>query len=168
MTTEALRQSHKVGALGLHADARNLTAIHLIHDLLQRIVVPHDDRKREAFLRRRGELIDREHDPAVARNGDHRPMRRADLGADGHRKGDAEGNLTYRKTARNFNPMMATAGKLTLAEVEHLVPMGALDKDAIHTPGIFVTRIIDGSPYSKPIEKRTNRKRTEGSHAVVS
>ena len=83
-------------------------------------------------------------------------------------KGDTEGNLIYRKTARNFNPNMATAGRVTLAEVEILVEAGELDPDQIHTPGIFVTRIIDGSPYHKPIEKRTNRKRTEGSHAVVS
>jgi len=83
-------------------------------------------------------------------------------------KGDTEGNLVYRKTARNFNPNMATAGRVTLAEVEILVEAGELDPDQVHTPGIFVTRIIDGSPYHKPIEKRTTRKRTEGSHAVVS
>src|ERR1700742_1822531 len=79
-------------------------------------------------------------------------------------KGDTEGNLVYRKTARNFNPNMATAARVTLAEVEILVEAGELDPDQIHTPGIYVTRIIDGSPYTKPIEKRTNRKRTEGSH----
>jgi 3-oxoacid CoA-transferase subunit A len=83
-------------------------------------------------------------------------------------KGDTEGNLIYRKTARNFNPNMATAGRVTIAEVEILVETGELDPDQIHTPGIFVTRIIDGSPYHKPIEKRTVRKRTEGPHAVVS
>ena len=83
-------------------------------------------------------------------------------------KGDAEGNLIYRKTARNFNPNMATAGRITIAEVEELVEVGTLDPDQIHTPGIFVTRIIDGSPYQKLIEKRTLRKRTEGSHAVVA
>src|SRR5580692_6595607 len=83
-------------------------------------------------------------------------------------KGDTEGNLIYRKTARNFNPNMATAGRVTLAEVEILVEAGELDPDQIHTPGIFVTRIIDGSPYHKPIEKRTLRKRTEGAHAVVA
>src|SRR6202161_393208 len=83
-------------------------------------------------------------------------------------KGDTEGNLIYRKTARNFNPNMETAGRVTLAEVEILVEAGELDPDQVHTPGIFVTRIIDGSPYHKPIEKRTNRKRTEESHAVVS
>jgi 3-oxoacid CoA-transferase subunit A len=83
-------------------------------------------------------------------------------------KGDTEGNLIYRKTARNFNPNMATAGRVTVAEVEILVEAGELDPDQIHTPGIFVSRIIDGSPYHKPIEKRTVRKRTESSHAVVS
>jgi 3-oxoacid CoA-transferase subunit A len=83
-------------------------------------------------------------------------------------KGDTEGNLIYRKTARNFNPNMATAGRITVAEVEELVEPGALDPEAIHTPGIYVQRIIDGSPYDKKIEKRTVRKRTEDSHAVVS
>ncbi len=71
-------------------------------------------------------------------------------------KGDREGNLVYRKTARNFNPMMATAGKVTVAEVEELVPLGALDPDHIHTPGIFVQRIIQGK-HEKRIEKRTIR-----------
>jgi 3-oxoacid CoA-transferase subunit A len=83
-------------------------------------------------------------------------------------KGDTEGNLIYRKTARNFNPNMATAGRVTIAEVEVLVEAGELDPDQIHTPGIFVKRIIDGSPYRKQVEKRTVRKRPEGSHAVVS
>ncbi len=83
-------------------------------------------------------------------------------------KGDTEGNLIYRKTARNFNPNMATAGRVTVAEVEELVEVGTLDPDQIHTPGIFVTRIIDGSPYQKLIEKRTLRERTEASHAVVA
>jgi 3-oxoacid CoA-transferase subunit A len=72
-------------------------------------------------------------------------------------RGDAEGNLVYRKTARNFNPMMATAGKVTVAEVEELVPVGSLDPDCIHTPGIFVQRIIQGESYEKRIEKRTVR-----------
>jgi 3-oxoacid CoA-transferase subunit A len=72
-------------------------------------------------------------------------------------KGDAQGNLVYRKTARNFNPMMATAGKVTVAEVEELVPVGALDADAIHTPGIFVKRLVLGQEYEKRIEKRTVR-----------
>ncbi|MBA3810291.1 MAG: CoA transferase subunit A [Caulobacteraceae bacterium] len=76
-------------------------------------------------------------------------------------KGDAEGNLIYRKTARNFNPMMATAGKVTVAEVEELVEVGALDKDGIHTPGIFVDRIIQGGPYEKRIERVTTRPRPE-------
>jgi len=72
-------------------------------------------------------------------------------------KGDATGNLVYRKTARNFNPMMATAGKVTVAEVEELVPIGTLDPDGIHTPGIFVQRIIQGYGYEKRIENRTMR-----------
>jgi 3-oxoacid CoA-transferase subunit A len=72
-------------------------------------------------------------------------------------KGDAEGNLVYRMTARNFNPMMATAGKVTVAEVEELVPVGSLDPDSIHTPGIFVQRIVQGPSYEKRIEKRTVR-----------
>ena len=74
-------------------------------------------------------------------------------------KGDAEGNLIYRRTARNFNPMMATAAKLVIAEVEELVPIGALDPDQIHTPGIFVQRILQGARYVKQIENRTVRKR---------
>jgi 3-oxoacid CoA-transferase subunit A len=74
-------------------------------------------------------------------------------------RGDAEGNLVYRKTARNFNPMMATAGRTTVAEVEELVPVGTFDPDQIHTPGIFVQRIFAGSHYRKPIEQRTVRKR---------
>jgi len=74
-------------------------------------------------------------------------------------KGDTEGNLIYRKTARNFNPMMATAGKLTIAEVEHLVEPGELDPDAIVTPGVFVQRIIHVPNAKKHIEQRTTRKR---------
>jgi 3-oxoacid CoA-transferase subunit A len=74
-------------------------------------------------------------------------------------KGDTEGNLIYRKTARNFNPMMASAGRVTVAEVEHLVEAGSLDPDTIHTPGIFVQRIIQGASYLKSIEHRTVRKR---------
>jgi 3-oxoacid CoA-transferase subunit A len=74
-------------------------------------------------------------------------------------KGDEEGNLVYRKTARNFNPMMASAGKVTVAEVEELVPVGTLDPDQIHTPGIFVNRIIKGEQYEKRIEQRTVRKK---------
>jgi 3-oxoacid CoA-transferase subunit A len=75
-------------------------------------------------------------------------------------KGDTEGNLIYRKTARNFNPMMATAGRITVAEVEHLVQPGELDPDHVHTPGIFVQRIIQGTNYVKAIEQRTVRKRS--------
>ena len=74
-------------------------------------------------------------------------------------RGDTEGNLVYRKTARNFNPMMATAGRVTVAEVEELVATGTLDPDQIHTPGIFVQRIIRGTGYLKTIENRTVRKR---------
>jgi 3-oxoacid CoA-transferase subunit A len=74
-------------------------------------------------------------------------------------KGDAEGNLVYRKTARNFNPMMATAGKITIAEVEELVPTGSIDPDHIHTPGIFVQRIVEVGTDKKRIEQRTLRKR---------
>lgn len=70
-------------------------------------------------------------------------------------KGDAHGNLVFRKTARNFNPMMATAGKITIAEVEEFVPAGALDPDEIHTPGIFVQRVIKAGSYEKPIEQLT-------------
>jgi 3-oxoacid CoA-transferase subunit A len=72
-------------------------------------------------------------------------------------KGDDAGNLIYRKTARNFNPMMATAGRITVAEVELLVPAGALDKDAIHTPGIFVDRVVQGAHFEKRIERITTR-----------
>jgi 3-oxoacid CoA-transferase subunit A len=74
-------------------------------------------------------------------------------------KGDTEGNLVYRKTARNFNPMMATAAKLTVAEVEHLVEPGEIDPDHIITPGIFVKRIIHVPNAKKHIEQRTVRKR---------
>jgi 3-oxoacid CoA-transferase subunit A len=74
-------------------------------------------------------------------------------------KGDTEGNLVYRKTARNFNPMMATAGKTTVAEVEHLVPTGQIDPDHIVTPGIFVDRIFEGGFFEKRIERVTTRSR---------
>jgi len=74
-------------------------------------------------------------------------------------KGDTAGNLIYRKTARNFNPMMATAAKVTVAEVEHLVPAGELNPDHIHTPGIFVKRIIDVGTANKRIEFRNTRPR---------
>jgi 3-oxoacid CoA-transferase subunit A len=73
-------------------------------------------------------------------------------------RGDAEGNLVYRKTARNFNPMMATAARVTIAEVEHLVETGAIDPDHVHTPGIFVRHIFQGAGYQKRIERRTTRK----------
>jgi 3-oxoacid CoA-transferase subunit A len=74
-------------------------------------------------------------------------------------KGDTMGNLIYRSTARNFNPVMAMAGKITIAEVEHLVPAGELDPDQIHTPGIYVHRIFEGRDYEKRIEQRTVRTR---------
>ena len=76
-------------------------------------------------------------------------------------KGDTEGNLVYRKTARNFNPMMATAGRVTVAEVEHLVPPGEIDPDHIITPGIFVKRMVHVQNPSKRIEQRTVRKRAQ-------
>ena len=72
-------------------------------------------------------------------------------------KADTMGNLVYRKTTRNFNPVMATAGRITIAEVEQIVPIGSLDPDSIHTPGIFVQRILQGAKYEKRIEKRTYR-----------
>jgi 3-oxoacid CoA-transferase subunit A len=81
----------------------------------------------------------------------------ADLSIVKAHTGDAEGNLVYRKTARNFNPMMATAGKVCLAEVEHLVPVGSIDKDHIHTPGVYVDRIFQGASFEKRIEQRTVR-----------
>jgi 3-oxoacid CoA-transferase subunit A len=74
-------------------------------------------------------------------------------------KGDTMGNLIFRSTARNFNPMMAMAGKITIAEVEELVPAGELDPDHIHTPGIYVQRIFQGERYEKRIEQRTTQKR---------
>lgn len=73
-------------------------------------------------------------------------------------KGDAEGNLVFRNTARNFNPMMAAAAKMTVAEVEELVPVGSLDPNNIHVPGIYVKRILQGAAYEKRIEQRTTRK----------
>ena len=74
-------------------------------------------------------------------------------------KGDTHGNLVYRATAQNFNPLMAMAAKVTIAEVEELVPAGAIDPHHIHTPGIYVSRIIQGRGYEKPIEQRTTRSR---------
>lgn len=74
-------------------------------------------------------------------------------------KGDEAGNLIFKSTARNFNPMMAMAGRITVAEVEELLPAGSLDPDQIHTPGIYVHRIFQGNTYEKRIEQRTVRKR---------
>ena len=78
-------------------------------------------------------------------------------------KGDTWGNLVYHKTARNFNPMMATAANVTIAEVEHLVEVGELEPDMIHTPSIFVKRIFQGELYERRIERRTVRKAAAGS-----
>ncbi len=75
-------------------------------------------------------------------------------------KGDKWGNLVYRKTARNFNPMMATAANVTIAEVEHLVEVGELNPDSIHTPSVYVKRIFQGELYERRIERRTIRKST--------
>ena len=74
-------------------------------------------------------------------------------------KGDRHGNLVYRKTAQAFAPMIATAGEITIAEVEHLVEPGEIDPDHVHTPGIYVQRIFQGNDWRKPIEQRTTRKR---------
>jgi 3-oxoacid CoA-transferase subunit A len=82
-------------------------------------------------------------------------------------KADTEGNLIYRKTARNFNPMIATAGKLTVAEVEILVEPGELEPDQIHTPGIFVDRIVVGKNYVKHIERLTTRQRSAAPAAAT-
>ena len=72
-------------------------------------------------------------------------------------KADENGNLVYRKTARNFNPVCAMAGRITIAEVEEIVPVGSIDPDEVHTPGIFVQRLFKGKDYEKRIEKRTVR-----------
>ncbi|MFH0981295.1 MAG: CoA transferase subunit A [Planctomycetota bacterium] len=82
---------------------------------------------------------------------------RADLALVKAYMGDAAGNLIFCKTARNFNPMMATAADITIAEVEKLVPVGAIDPDHVHTPGIFVSYLFEGTNYEKRIEQRTNR-----------
>ena len=74
-------------------------------------------------------------------------------------KADEAGNLIFRKTARNFNQPMATAGKICVAEVEEIVPVGSLDPDSIHLPSIYVKRLIDGAPYDKKIEFRMTRSR---------
>lgn len=87
---------------------------------------------------------------------------RADLAIVRAWKGDTEGNLMFRKTARNFNPIMATAAKVTIAEVEHIVEAGELDPDSIHTPGIFVDRIVQGSDYERRIQKLKTRVRSPG------
>ena len=86
---------------------------------------------------------------------------RADLAMVKAWRGDHEGNLVFRKTSRNFNPNMATAAKITIAEVEELVPNGTLDPDQIHTPGIFVSRIFQGRDYTRQIEFHTTRPRQE-------
>ena len=104
-------------------------------------------------------------------DGEHYVMEtwlRADLSIVKAWKGDTEGNLVFRKTARNFNPVMATAGKITIVEVEHLVEPGELEADLIHTPGIYVQRIFQGQGYEKRIERVTTRPRpeTEGSAAA--
>jgi 3-oxoacid CoA-transferase subunit A len=77
-------------------------------------------------------------------------------------RGDELGNLVYRRTARNFNPVMATAGRVTVAEVEELVPVGSIDPDQVHTPGVFVQRLVVGTSYSRRIEQRTTRPRPQG------
>ena len=83
-------------------------------------------------------------------------------------KGDTAGNLIYRKTARNFNPMMATAARVTVAEVEHLVPAGELNPDHIHTPGIFVKRIVEVGTTKKRIEFRNTRPRPSSAPAAAT
>lgn len=84
---------------------------------------------------------------------------KADLAIIKAHKGDTEGNLVFNKTARNFNPEMATAAAITIAEVEELVDIGGIDPDEVHTPGIFVSRIIHGTNYEKRIERVTTRPR---------
>ena len=93
---------------------------------------------------------------------------RADLSIIKGWKADEAGNLVFRKTARNFNPMMATAGRVTVAEVEEIVEAGTLDPDQVHLPGIYVKRMILGAPYDKKIEFRTVRERESVSAAVGS
>ncbi|WP_183944014.1 CoA transferase subunit A [Sphingomonas sp. BK580] len=90
---------------------------------------------------------------------------RADLSIIKGWKADTSGNLVFRKTARNFNQPMATAGKICVAEVEEVVPVGALDPDHVHLPGIYVKRMIVGAPYDKKIEFRTTRARAEAGAA---
>lgn len=86
---------------------------------------------------------------------------RADLAIVKAWKADPAGNLVFRMTARNFNPVMATAAKVTIAEAEEIVELGAIDPDAVHTPGIYVTRVVKASGYEKRIEKVTTRPRPE-------
>ncbi|MDX2276940.1 MAG: CoA transferase subunit A [Hyphomonadaceae bacterium] len=86
---------------------------------------------------------------------------RADLSIIKAWKADPEGNLAFRKTARNFNPIMATAGKVTVAEVEHIVAAGELDADCIHTPGVYIDRVVKSTINEKRIEQRTTRTRSE-------
>nr|WP_299506199.1 CoA transferase subunit A [uncultured Rhizobium sp.] len=100
--------------------------------------------------------------PVQEFDGEHYIMERglfADIALVHAHKGDNEGNLVYRKTARNFNPVMATAAKVTIAEVEHLVTRGEIDPDQIHTPGIFVSALVHAPAPVKHIEQRTTRKR---------
>lgn len=96
-------------------------------------------------------------------DGEHYVLERAlsaDIAIVKAQKGDTYGNLVFHATARNFNPLMAMAGKITIAEVEELVEPGELDPDEIHTPGVFVQRIIEGEHYEKWIEQRTTRPRS--------
>ncbi len=93
---------------------------------------------------------------------------RADLSIVKAWRADPEGNLVFRKTARNFNPMMATAGRVCVAEVEEIVEAGSLDPDHIHTPGVYVDRLIQGAHYEKRIEQRTTRPRPAGEPAAAS
>jgi len=93
---------------------------------------------------------------------------RADLSIIKGWRADEAGNLVFRKTARNFNQPMATAGRICVAEVEEVVPVGSLDPDAIHLPGIYVKRMIVGAPYDKKIEFRTVRERADASAAAGS
>ncbi len=104
-------------------------------------------------------------------DGEHYVMEtwlRADLSIVKAWKGDTEGNLVFRKTARNFNPVMATAGKITIVEVEHLVEPGELEADLIHTPGIYVQRIFQGQGYEKRIERVTTRPRPEAEGSAAA
>ena len=108
--------------------------------------------------------------PVQEFDGDHYIMERAlyaDLALVHAYKGDEEGNLVYRKTARNFNPVMATAAKVTVAEVEHLVTAGEIDPDHIHTPGIFVSALVHVPTPMKHIEQRTTRKRNAQPEAAI-